>query len=110
MMSATAALATPSTVSCPVQQVSPDVASLQFELIVVVPPGLGVDHPAAITYQRGSPAASTNCSLPMVRHGKRPTAGKVQEGVCVLPSVPALLLKLPGASGHGKAPGLSSLV
>jgi len=78
-MSATAALATPSTVSCPVQQVSPDVASLQFELIVVVPPGLGVDHPAAITYQRGSPAASTNCSLPMVRHGKRPTAGKVQE-------------------------------
>ena len=43
----------------------------------------------------------------MLRHGKRPTTGKVQFDA-ILPSVPELLLKEAGASGHGSAPGLFS--
>ena len=110
MISATAEFATPSSVNWPLQQVSPDVGSLQFELMIVlsVDSGPGFDQPAATTYQSGSPAASTNFSDPIVRQGKRPTTGSAHEGVWAFPSVPVPLLKLPGASGQGKAPGLFS--
>src|SRR4051812_37103469 len=96
MMSATAALATPSTVSCPTE----------LELITgkVV---LEVNaQPGETTYQSGSPSASTSFSVPIVRQGKRPTLGKVQLDA-VFPSV-LELSKEPGASGQGRAPGLSS--
>ena len=66
-------------------------------------------QPEDTTYHSGSPAASTSLSVPMVRHGKRPTAGRAQPAELVLPSVPVMELKLPGASGHGSAPGLFSL-
>src|SRR5690242_7313642 len=101
MMRATAALATPSSVSCP------GVSELITGLVGFAE-GPALAQFGDTTYQSGSPEASTNISLPMVRQGKRPTTGSVQVAKA-LPSVPLVELKLPGASGHGNAPGLGSL-
>src|SRR5205814_8318835 len=106
MMRATVSL-TPSTVRSPVLHSM--VASLvQLELMMVFPDGPGFDQPEATTYQSGSPEASTNFSLPIVRQGKRPTAGRVQLGVIVRPWKPVMLVIPLGTSGQRKAPGLSS--
>src|SRR3954467_13579335 len=76
-----------------------------LELMTLPEPALA--HPGETAYQMGSPAESTSLSVPIVRHGKRPTAGK-EHAAAVLPSVPLIALKLDGASGHGSAPGLFS--
>src|SRR5437868_398350 len=105
MISATAALGWPSTVSWPAKQVIADAASVQLELMTVGVKALGFAQPFARTYQRGSPAASRNLSVPIVFHGKRPTAGKLQLPL-VMPSFAPPTF--PAGSGQGKAPGLFS--
>src|SRR5436305_2931930 len=105
MISATAAFDCPSTGSWPMKQVMPDPASLQFELITVVVSAFGFAQPFATTYQSGSPAASMKFSVPIVFHGKRPTAGTLQLPLAMPSSGPPTL---PAASGQGKAPGLFS--
>src|SRR5712692_1575254 len=105
MMSATAALAWPSTVSCPVQQVMADMESVQLELITVLVTALGFAHPFATTYQSGSPLASRSLLMPIVFHGRRPTAGRVQfPGAS--PSFPVPILA--ADSGQRNAPGFFS--
>src|SRR3954451_26557 len=97
MISATALLATPSTVSCPTE----------FELITVCVVLLGKAHPGDTTYQSGSFSASTSLSRPSGRHRSRPIAGSVQTP----DATPSLLVpKFPGASGQGRRPGSSSVV
>src|SRR4051812_21255789 len=99
MMRATVSL-TPSTVSSP--ELHAKVLSLvQFGLITSVPLA-PYAHPAASTYQSGSPAASRNLSVATVRQGNRPIAGKVQ----LLAAAPSLDPPIfPAASGQTKRPG-----
>src|SRR5262245_64103795 len=97
MIRATASLATPSTVSCP----------LELELITELPPE-GTPQLVDTTYQSGSPDASTSLSVPIVRQGKRPTLSEVPQPVPVLPSLPVVLSKSPGFCGQGSAAGLVS--
>src|SRR5262245_44521168 len=96
-MISAAASVTPSRVSCPAE----------LELIAELPPE-GTPQLVDTTYQSGSPYASTSLSVPIVRHGKRPTFRDVPQAVPVLPSLPVVLSKSPGFSGHGSAPGLFS--
>src|SRR5512139_1117769 len=98
MISAITSLLTPSTESLPVAQAIPDAALAQLELMMVLPVALGLVQLLATAYQSGSPATSTSLSVPIVRQGKRPTAGVEQlEAIC--PSCVGLS-KYPGASGH----------
>src|SRR5713226_8155386 len=93
MISATAAFAWPSTLSWPIV----------FELMTRFPAVIA--HPGETTYHSGSLWASTSLSRPSVRHGNRPTAGSVQAAA----AWPSLAVPIfPGASGHGRRPGLSS--
>ena len=68
MTSATAALAVPSSVSCPGE----------FELMVSSEVTVGRAQPGDTTYHSGSPLASRSFGKPSVRQGSRPIAGSVQ--------------------------------
>src|SRR5260221_13414608 len=98
MMSATmvslSVPAIPSSVSWPLESELMDV------LVPVYP------QPGDTTYHRGSPDTSVSLSRPSVRHGRRPTFGKLQLEA-TLPSF-AVSSKYAAASGQGSAPGLFS--